>query len=236
MALLKTDPLASHIHLVCSADRVRLYEGLATILRLELRIAASAVEALHATVADPGRAILIDMASTLHAGVSESARLFDLGIAIPILRCTQNEAGAWTAMCQAPFKRLPLPVALREIAQGDASWTHPKFVRRYARAPLVSRVRFRVAGSQGEWHRGNTLNASAGGIFLLTQQVESIGSELELDLFDVPEVGALRGDIVWASSWDDAPRLPGMGIHLDPATVSQAYRKHIADQFTRREG
>lgn len=234
MRPLKTDPQPNHVHLVCAADRVRLYEGLATVLRLELRVASSAADALHSTVADPGRAILVDMASTLHAGVSESARLFDLGIAMPILRCTQNEAGAWTAMCQAPFKRLPLNAAMREIAQGDPSWAHPKFVRRYVRTPLLSRVRF-AGGSLGGRRRGNTLNASVGGLFLLSQEVDPPGTQLELDLIDAVGGSALRGEVVWATSWDDGPRLPGMGVRLDPDSVPATFRKHLADLLTGRD-
>lgn len=214
---------------------MHLYEGLAAVLKIELRVAPSAIDALHATVADPGRAILVDMASTLHAGVSESARLYDLGIDMPVLRCTQSEAGVWTAMCQAPFKRLALPSALREIAQGDASWAHPKFVRRTVRVGLQSRVRFRRRGGEGVWARGNTLNASVGGVFLLTQDVEASATPLEFEMVDVPGKPTLSGSVVWATSWDEGARLPGMGVRLDPESVSAGYRKHLADLFTRRD-
>jgi len=213
-----------------------LYEACASGAGLELRVVQSAVDAVHAVVQAPGRALLVDMASTLHAGVSETARLYELGIVMPILRCSQGEDGEWTAMCQAPFKRLPLSTVLREIAEGDPSWRHPKFVRRFVRVSLSSRVRFRKAG-EPTWRRGNCLNASIAGIFLLSLQGEPIGTELELELLDAGErvIEDLRGTVVWATGWDDGPRLPGMGIVFDSATVPTDLRRHLADIYMHRD-
>lgn len=229
---LKTE--AKHVHLICSADRAGLYAGMAKALQLELRMAAGTIDALHAVVYDPGVAILVDMTTTLHAGVSETGRLYELGIAMPILRCTQDENGAWTAMCQAPFKRLPMLAAMREIAAGDPSWKHPNLQRFSVRVPLRSRVRFRGAGGS-DWIRANLLNASVGGMFILTHDVQPEGAELEIELLDVGGGMILRGRTVWGAPWDDGARLPGMGIQLDPVSLTPEYRNSLADLYTSRK-
>lgn len=225
-----------HVYLVCSADRASLYEGCTAGTGLELRIVHSSMDAVRGVVEAPGRAVLVDMASTLHAGVSETARLYDLGIDMPILRCSQGEDGVWIAMCQAPFKRLPLSTALGEIAHGDASWRHPKFVRRFVRVRLQVRVRFRRSG-EATWRRGNTLSASIADVFILSLEGEPVGTELELELLDVGDgqIRNVQGVVTRALSWDDGPRLPGMGVSLDSTTVPSEYRQYLADLYVRQE-
>lgn len=175
------------------------------------------------------------MATTLHAGVSETAPLYELGIDLPILRCNQSETGVWTAMCQAPFKRLPLSGALKEIAQLDPSWRHPKYLRRFVRVPLLSRLRFRSKGA-GDWVRGNCSNASISGLFLMTLNTLPIGSEIEIELVDVGGSGGIvRGTVTWVHSWEDGPHLPGMGIDFDLESVSKEFRTFLAETYLRRK-
>jgi len=213
-----------------------LYAGVADEAQLELRIVHSVADAVRGCVSDPGRAVLIDMATTLHAGVSETAPLYELGIDLPILRCNQSEAGVWTAMCQAPFKRLPLSAALREIAQLDPSWRHPKFLRRFVRVPLLSRLRFRPRDSS-EWLRGNCSNASISGLFLMTLDTQPIGSEIEIELVDAGGPGRLvRGMVTWVHAWEDGPHLPGMGVDFDLASVSTEFRTYLAETYLHRKG
>lgn len=213
-----------------------MYEGAANGSGLDLRIVHTAVDAVHATVEDPGRAVLVDMATTLHAGVSETARLYELGIAMPILRCTQTEDGEWTAMCQAPFKRRPLKLALYEIAHNEPSWIHPKLHRHFVRVPAQFRVLFRKSG-ESTWLRGNSLNASIGGIYLLSLQTVPVGTAVELELLDIgsSKIEDVRATIVWVASWEGGPRLPGMGIEFDQATIPADFRRRLADLYTRRE-
>lgn len=231
MPILKTDPDVKHIHLMCSPERETLYRELVSPVALELRVSANPNDAYKAVVSDPGKAILVDMPTALHAGVSETGRLFDLGIAMPILRCSHAEDGAWTAMCQAPFKRLPLPLALREIADGSDSWKHPKFVRRYVRIPFRSRVRFRKIGDS-PWLLGNVQNACAGGLFLLTMHVEEIGARLELELVDVGNGVTMTGSVVWRHLWDEGPSFPGMGLQLDSGAIPPKFRLGLAESST----
>jgi hypothetical protein len=225
------------VHLVCSPERAGLYPAVVEGSGLQLRTVSSVGDAVRACVAGPGRAVMVDMSTTLHAGVSETAPLYEMGINLPILRCTQVESGEWTAMCQAPFKRLPLLMALKEIAQGDPSWQHPKFVRRYVRVPLSTRVRFRLVGSANAWKRANCSNASISGLFLLTQEIEPIGSELELEILDAGGlVQGVRGFVTWAHAWDDGPHLPGMGVDFDLESVPDAFREFLAETYTRKRG
>ena len=233
--LLKSDTSRAHVHLVCSPERADLYPAAVEGCGLELRTVGTVQDAVRDCVADPGRAVMIDMTTTLHAGVSETAPLYELGIDLPILRCTQSENLVWTAMCQAPFKRLPLLAALKEIAQKDPSWHHPKFLRRYVRVPLVSRVRFRLPG-KSEWRRANCSNASISGLYLLTHDIEPIGTEVEVEIMDAgAPTGILKGMITWSHAWEDGPHLPGMGIDFDLGTVPQVYRRFLADAYTHKK-
>lgn len=213
---------------MCTPGREAPYLELAASLGFELRLSENSIEAFKEVVANPGKALLVDMPSALHAGVSETGRLFDLGIDMPILRCTQAEDGSWTAMCQAPFKRMPLPAALKEIAEGGGSWKHPKFVRRYVRIPFLTRARFRKVG-ESDWVDGNVVNACAGGLFLLTMQVQDVGHHLELELLDVGEGVAMSGQVAWRYCWQDGPRLPGMGVQLDDGSIPPQFRRSLAE-------
>lgn len=233
-SILKADPTRNHVYVVCSPDRADLYAPIAADSPLELRIVPSVSEAVRGCVCDPGRSVIIDMVTTLHAGVSETAPLYDLGIDLPILRCNQSESGAWTAMCQAPFKRVPLPLALQEIASLDSSWRHPKFTRRFVRVPLLARVKFRTFGS-AEWSRGNCSNASISGVFLLTLETHSIGTELEVEILDSGEaVHRIQGMVTWFHAWEDGPHLPGMGVDFHLSSVNSAFRQFLAETYLRR--
>lgn len=232
---LKADSSRNHVYVVCSPDRSDLYGPVAAGSPLELRIVPSVSEAVRGCVCDPGRAVIIDMVTTLHAGVSETAPLYDLGIDLPVLRCNQSESGAWTAMCQAPFKRVQLPLALQEIADRDPSWRHPTFLRRYVRVPLLSRVRFRISESE-TWHRGNCSNASVSGLFLLSLDTQPIGTELDIELLDAgAESTKVRGMVTWFHAWEDGPHLPGMGLDFDLASVSTSFREFLAECYLRRK-
>lgn len=232
---LKADPTRNHVYVVCSPDRAHLYDPISASSPLELRIVPSVSDAVRGCVCDPGRAVIIDMVTTLHAGVSETAPLYELGIEIPILRCNQSELGAWTAMCQAPFKRVALPLALQEIAALDPSWRHPKFTRRFVRVPLLARVKFRTPDSS-DWSRGNCSNASISGVFLLTLETHPIGTELEIQILDSgEEVHEINGMVTWFHDWNSGPHLPGMGIDFDLGTVGMAFRRFLAETYLRRK-
>lgn len=216
-------------------ERAGLYEEVVGNSVLRLRVHHSVGEAVRSCVSDPGRAVLMDMATTLHAGVSETAPLYELGIDLPILRCTQSESGVWTAMCQAPFKRLPLQNALDEIAGRDPSWRHPKYIRRFVRVPLTSRVRYRILG-QKTWLKGNCSNASISGLFLLAMDIVPIASELEVEIIDLAEpTQGLRAMVTWSHSWDQGPHLPGMGLDFDRKTVPTSFREALAELYVRRK-
>jgi hypothetical protein len=218
---------------MCTEGREAPYMELAATLGFEARLSTNPIQAFKDVVSDPGKALLVDMPSALHAGVSETGRLFDLGIDMPTLRCTQAEDGSWTAMCQAPFKRMSLPEALKEIAEGGGSWKHPKFVRRWVRVPLLTRARFRRSGDS-EWMEGNVVNASAGGVFLLSMQVLGIGTRLDLELLDVETGTFMTGMVAWVHRWEDGPRLPGMGVKLERESVTPRFREALAEASTTR--
>ena len=195
---------------------------------------STVLEAVKQCVSDPPSAVLMDLASTLHAGVSETAPLYDLGIDLPILRCTGGGEVPWVAMCQAPFKRVPLEQALTEIASGDATWKHPVNMRRFLRVNQNARVWFRRK-SVGEWRRGNCQSMSVSGLFLLTLDPEPVGTEVELRILDTtPEEVTVEGLVVWNHMWEDGSHIPGSGVNFDRSSVPESFRDYLANSFFSR--
>jgi hypothetical protein len=196
---------------------------------------ASVLEAVKQCVSDPPAAVLMDLASTLHSGVSETAPLYDLGIDLPILRCTGGSGAPLVAMCQAPFKREPLSKALTEIGSGDASWKHPVNMRKFVRINQNARVWFRKQGAEG-WRRANCQSMSVSGLFLLTLDPEPVGAEIELRILDTgSDEVAISGSVIWNHKWEDGPHIPGSGVNFDRTTVPETFRDFLANSFfTRR--
>lgn len=193
---------------------------------------STVLDAVKHVVSDPPAAVLMDLASTLHAGVSETAPLYDLGVDLPILRCTGGAGAPWIGMCQAPFKRLPLKEAITEIDAEDPSWKHPVNLRRFVRVNQNARVLYRKIGTQEEWKRGNCQSMSVSGLFLLAIDPDPIGSDLEIRILDISADGmAIHGSVVWAHKWEDGPHLPGCGVNFDRSTVPDAFRDHLANSF-----
>ena len=117
--------------LLSSEERSNLFDEV--LAGRTARIVHSVREAVRQCVSDPPLAVLIDLSSTLHSGVAETAPLYNLGIDLPILRCNGGGPAPWVAMCQAPFKRIPLAQAVEEIGHGDPGWKHPVNLRRFDR-------------------------------------------------------------------------------------------------------
>lgn len=224
---------AARIFLLTTPERAGLFHFLAEIEGVEIATFASVSDLVHACVARPPQAAVVDLAGALHVGVTEMAPLFELGIDMPVLRCTQADDLEWIGMCQAPFKRVPLPQAVREIAAHDPSWRHPSHRRLFVRVPLQARLRFRTG--DGPWMRGNCTSASVSGLFLLTLEPCTAGSDLELEFLDLEPVPyRLRGTASWCHHWESGPHLPGMGVEFDPESVSGELRQQLADLHLHR--
>jgi Tfp pilus assembly protein PilZ len=192
------------------------------------------LDAVKQCVSDPPAAVLMDLASTLHAGVSETAPLYDLGIDLPILRCTGGNGAPWVGMCQAPFKRMPLDQAIAEIGVGEPSWKHPVNLRKFVRVNQNARVWFRKAGAE-EWRRANCQSMSVSGLFLLTLEPEPIGADIELRVLDTTaEEACIKGAVVWVHKWEDGSHIPGCGVNFDRETVPVAFRDYLANTFFSR--
>jgi hypothetical protein len=218
--------------LLASEDRRPLYEEV--LVGRPVRFVATAFEAVRQCVSDPPLALLMDLATTLHAGVADTAPLYDLGIDLPILRCSGGEQGALTAMCQAPFKREPLAVALDEIGRGDPTWKHPSNLRRFVRVSLGTRVLFSAVGVE-DWKRGNAQSMSVSGLFLLSQESPAVGTDILLRILDCgDEEISVSGSVAWVHRWEEGPHLPGCGLNFDPSTVPDALGHCLANSFFKR--
>ena len=218
--------------LLASAERQPLFDEV--LEGYACHRVASVLEAVKQCISDPPAAVLMDLASTLHSGVSETAPLYDLGIDLPILRCTGGNGAPWVAMCQAPFKRDPLSKALTEICAGDASWKHPVNMRKFVRINQNARIWFRRQGSP-EWRRANCQSMSVSGLFLMTLDPEPVGTEIDLRILDtgVNEVAA-SGTVIWNHKWEDGSHTPGSGVNFDRSTVPESFRDFLANSFFSR--
>ena len=218
--------------LLSTEDRRPLFDEV--LAGRPVRRVASVFDAVRECVTDPPLAVLMDLSSTLHSGVAETAPLYDLGIDLPVLRCTGGGEGPWIAMCQAPFKRVPLAQALEEILQHDPSWKHPTNMRRYVRVSCSVRVQFALAGSQ-DWIRANTQSMSVSGLFLVCQESLPVGKDVSVRIMDCGEEEiTLSGTVVWVHRWEEGPHLPGCGLDFDRSTVPDALGHFLANSFFKR--
>lgn len=215
--------------LLASPERLTLFDEV--LEAVSCHRVSSVLAAVKQCVSDPPLAVLMDLASTLHAGVSETAPLYDLGIDLPVLRCTGGNDSPWVAMCQAPFKRVALAQALVEISSGDGSWKHPVNMRKYVRVNQNARVWFRKRGGE-EWRRANCQSMSVSGLFLLTLDPHPVGTEIELKILDttVEEV-QINGSVVWNHKWEEGSHIPGSGVNFDRSTVPESFRDYLANTF-----
>ncbi|MBK8803792.1 MAG: PilZ domain-containing protein [Fibrobacteres bacterium] len=218
---------------VCTDERRALFEE--ALQAYDFRQVTSVTAAVRDCVSHPALAVLLDLASTLHAGVAETAPLYELGIDLPILRCTGTKADAMVAMCQAPFKRVSLLDALGEIASGDPSWKNPANPRRYVRVKRNIRVQFRVNNTE-HWHRGNAQSISISGLFLMTLDPPHIGSDVQIRILDLEEPLELTGSAVWVHHWEDGRHLPGCGLSFDPEAIPPQLGGLLADWFFQKSG
>lgn len=192
------------------------------------------LDAVRHCVSDPPLAVLMDLASTLHTGVAETAPLYDLGIDLPILRCTGGSPSPWIAMCQAPFKRVPLENALSEIASGDPTWKHPSNPRRFVRVNINARLMFRVKPSD-PWIRANSQSMSVSGVFMQTLEPPEVGTDIDLKILDIlQEEIQIKASVVWLHRWIEGPHQPGCGLNFDRSTVPDTLGHFLADSFFKK--
>ena len=218
--------------LLSTEDRRPLFDEV--LADRPVRCVTSVFDAVRACVTDPPLAVLMDLSSTLHSGVAETAPLYDLGIDLPILRCTGGGQVPWIAMCQAPFKRMPLTQAMEEIFGSDPSWKHPVNMRRYVRVSCNARVLFSPRGAQ-EWKRSNAQSMSVSGLFLVSQECPPVGTDLSIRVMDCGEEEIqVSASVVWVHRWEEGPHLPGCGLDFDRSTVPEALGHFLANSFFKR--
>jgi len=218
--------------LLSTEDRRPLFDEV--LADRPVRRVASVFDAVRECVTDPPLAVLMDLSSTLHSGVAETAPLYDLGIDMPVLRCTGGGVGPWIAMCQAPFKRLTLAQALDEILGSDPSWKHPTNMRRFVRVSSGARVLFAHPDS-GNWIRANTQSMSVSGLFLVCQESLPVGTDVSVRIMDCGEEEIpTSASVIWVHRWEDGPHLPGCGLDFDRSTVPDSLGRFLANSFFKR--
>lgn len=204
--------------LLCLPERQPLYDATLREFPYQFTLVNDVRELLAKCVQDPPWAVLVDAATAARIGAAVLNPLYGLPMGWPILRCLPQPDGGVSVMCARPPRHGTLAEAVAAIAAGDPAWL-PESKRRDMRVDVHCRVRTRLAGTD-EWRRGNCLDVSRGGAFVLSYETIALGTQVELELWDLvanPVVVAAR--IVRLRKWEEGTDLPGFAVAFEPASV-----------------
>ena len=124
----------------------------------------------------------------------------------------------------------------REIDTSHSQEEHLR--RRFKRIPFKANIEYRPKlGRRNDFYTGKIVNLSAEGIFLVSQQIYSVGEVLLTRMDLMPQPGVLEVDtkVVWVADEEIQPHeFPGMGLefyNLDAGVqekIVQFVEKHLA--------
>lgn len=217
---------------LCIAERESACTAVLGGLPFRFRLVVRPRDLMRSCVEGDVAGAIVDTVSALRVGIHEMAAIYDMGINMPVLRVSGWESGEPMAMCNAPFKKMPLPQALEEIARQDPSWNHPLYPRRNLRVPMPSRVLINPDTPQEL--RGYCSNASIGGIYVMTWQPPEEHSKVQVRLLDLPFPLECEATVKRSVTWEDAATVPGCGLTFAEDVLPEAYRHLIADVHFRR--
>ncbi len=196
--------------ILCAGEREALYLNHKTTHRL--RVAHNVEEAFAEVMRLSPHGLIVDMLSATRAPPEAIRALHQLNLTWPVLRATVHSATHIEISATMPDRRGAFPACLDDIAQ----WKNPAFQRDVLRLPLRCRARFRV--DDAPWQRSTCLDISPSGCFIHAFDFPPIGAHIDIDLRDIKEDPlALLGQVVWSRGWNESPRLPGIGVQLDPS-------------------
>lgn len=198
---------------LCQRSRRGVYDPLLAEFGSRIVWEADALAMLVRAVLSPPVAVLVDVPSAIRCDKLVVSRLFDLQLDVPALRVQVRRDGSADAMCVDPIRQGELRTALREILAQDPRWRSTRFQRHRVRLPYRCRVVCR-GGDDRRILRGNTMDVSAGGCFVICYEPFDVGTRLEVEFHDA---GGARcsGYVAWLRAWDAGGLIPGMGIEFD---------------------
>ncbi len=205
-------PGANGFYFLCAPDRENIYTThLAETTNQPTRFFQDTHTLLIECLRHPPLALVIDMATQIALGSNDIAYLYDLKMAWPVLRCKHQSDNHFAVMCLHPMQVGALSDALQAIAARDPQWIPPTAQRHYPRAGLRCRARYRLADSP--WQPSNTLNISAGGLFIITYDDLPKHTRLQVELLPPDrDPVTVTGVILNTRPWEDSPDPPGVGI------------------------
>lgn len=217
---------------LCIAEREDACAKVLALLPFRFRLVTKPRDLMRSCVEGDVIGALVDTVSALRVGIHEMAAIYDMGINMPVMRVSGWESGEPVAMCNAPFKKSPLLVALTQISQQDPSWNHPLYTRRNLRVPLPSRVLLNPGTP--EETRGYCSNASIGGVYVMSWAPPTEGSTVRIRLLDLPFPLECNALVRRSVTWEQASTVPGCGIVFNPEDIPDGYRHLIADVHFKR--
>ncbi len=215
-----------HFVVLCTEDRQDQYRSLVGERPYRLLFFSSVEPLLAQCLKSPPLAIIVDMRSQISVGPQSIKKIFNLKTVWPVMRCNVHADGSATVMCLEPHRTEEFTDALAGIAAGDESWIATGKFRQFLRLSLCLRSRLRKPGQP--WERGNTLDISVQGTFIVNYHDHEKETPLELELYDLTDHPLkIEGVIKWIRPWDRPGQLPGVGVSFDPCPDLQTLTEQI---------
>lgn len=213
---------------LCTENRRDLYRGLLRDTPYPYRFHSNVEQLLIDCLKSPPLAIIVDLRSLVAIGSDSMKNIYNLKTVWPVMRCNVHQDGSATVMCLEPNRTEKLLEALADIAAGDEGWIASGKFRKFLRLPLCLRTRIREADQP--WEKGNTVDVSVRGAFVVNYQDHSKDTPIEVELYDLTDTGPLRieGTIRWLRSWDEPGKLAGVGIAFEPGPDVEILTEEIA--------
>jgi Tfp pilus assembly protein PilZ len=224
------DNPSSVFYFLCNRTRFKAYEHFFIEADLDVRASDSVEDIIRECIMEPPSAVLIDIQTGIRLGSASLHPLDNMQVLWPILRCNVTKDGFAVAVNVNPPRRDSLSNAINAIARNDRQWMNPAFGRKHLRVNTECRVRLRNKKST-IWYRGNCINISSGGFFVITYNPPAAGEEIEVEIMDLLDIPILSEAVaVWSRSWESSVKLPGAGIKFDPDRTDPALRYALADK------
>jgi PilZ domain len=219
---------------LCIAEREAICTEVLSKLPFRFRLVVRPRDVMRSCLEGDVAGALIDAVSALRVGIHEMAAIYDMGINLPVLRVSGWEAGAPMAMCNAPFKKLPILEALTQISQDDAGWQHPIYSRKNLRVPMPSRV---LIQSNGVAQKAYCANASIKGAYLICWDAPSQDEVVNVTFLDLPFPMSCDAVVRRNVPWNSPKSIPGCGLSYLEDQMPDEYRHLIVDiHFQRQTG
>jgi PilZ domain len=169
---------------------------------------------------EPPSALMLEISTAIKLPKRTLQALLDLGVRWPVIRCGFRPDGLLMGMCQDPPKSDELDIVLHEIAQGNPSWSNPRYRRLALRMHVEGRARLRRSGE--EWHPGMIQNIGCGGAFIATFDAWNVGDSVEVELQDIipNDPFNISAKIASVRPWGTQRGMPGVGL-VFPADFSR---------------